>query len=136
MERAGGLLIAHFAYSALMGNARREVLEQARLMLASECSVRDYVAGEVSPLLQENPRHRVRFLPQTIPFYGATTTFHLLHEHYPDYSYKEAALNPTNPEDRASDWEADIIHQLRDHPELNEMNGERETPMGRMLYAA
>jgi HAMP domain-containing protein len=133
---AGGLLIAHFAYSALIGNARREVLDEARLMLASERSVRDYVAGEVSPLLQENPRHRVRFLPQTIPFYAATATFRLLREHYPDYSYKEAALNPTNPEDRASDWEADIIHHLRDHPELKEVNSERETPMGRTLYAA
>ena len=132
----GGLLIAHIAYSSLIGNARREVLEEAQLMLANARSVREYVATDISPLLQENPRHRVRFLPETIPFYGATTTFNLLRKQYPDYSYKEAALNPTNPEDRATDWEADIIHQLRDHPDVKEMSGERETPVGPALYIA
>jgi HAMP domain-containing protein len=132
----GSLLIAHFAYSSLIGNARREVLEEAQLMLANASSVREYVAGDISPLLQENPRHRVRFLPETIPFYGATTTFNFLRKQYPDYSYKEAALNPTNLEDRAADWEADIIHQLRDHPDVKEMSGERETPVGPALYIA
>ena len=52
---------------------------------------RDYV-----PRLSRCCNHPpVHFLPETIPFYGSTTTFHLLREHYPDYSYKEAALNPT-----------------------------------------
>jgi hypothetical protein len=93
----GGLLIAQFAYSFLFGNARREVLQEAQLMMASANSVRDYTANDLSPLLQQNPRHRVRFLAETIPFYAATTTFNNLRKNYPDYTYKEAALNPTNP---------------------------------------
>ncbi len=133
---AGGLLIAQFAYSFLIGNARREVLEEAELMIASATSVRDYTATDLSPLLQQNPRHRVRFLAETIPFYGATTTFNNLRKNYPDYSYKESALNPTNPDDRASDWESDIIHNLRDHPNETEKVGERETPNGMSLYLA
>ena len=32
---------------------------------------------------------------------------------YPDYSYKEAALNPTNPRNRAVDWESDIVNTFR-----------------------
>ena len=32
---------------------------------------------------------------------------------HPDYTYKEAALNPTNPADRALDWEADFINNFR-----------------------
>lgn len=133
---AGGFLIAQFAHSYLIGNARNEVQAQERLMMDSARSVRDYTSTEISPLLQENPRHRVRFLPQTVPFYGASTTFAKLRKDYPDYAYKEAALNPTNPEDRATGWEADIIDWLRDHREEREKAGQRNTPMGPALYLA
>ena len=132
----GGLLIAQFASQFLMGNARGEVIDQAKLMMASAQSVRDYTSERLSPLLQQNPRHRVRFLPETIPFFGATTTFNNLRKQYPAYSYKEAALNPTNPEDRAADWEADIIRDLRDHPGETERSGDRATAMGPALYLA
>lgn len=133
---AGGFLISQFAYSFLIGNARREVLEQARLMMASANSVRDYTANDLSPLLQQNPRHRVRFLAETVPAHGATTTFNNLRKDYPDYSYREATLNPTNLEDRASDWEADIIRYLRDHPDETQRTGERETPNGPSVFIA
>lgn len=133
---AGGFLIAQLSYSFLIDNARREVLQEAQLMIASASSVRDYISDDISPLLQENPRHRVHFLPETIPFFGATNTFNRLRKHYPDYTYKEAALNPTNPEDRASDWETDIIDELRDHPEEKQTVGVRETPSGPSLYLA
>lgn len=132
----GGFLISQLAHSYLIGNARDEVLNQERLMMASARAVRDYTAIEISPLLRENPRHRVRFLPETIPFYGAATTFAKLRKDYPDYSYKEAALNPTNPEDRATGWEVDIIDWLRDHRDENEKSGQRNTPMGPALYLA
>lgn len=133
---AGGLVIAQFAYSFLIGNARGEVMRQAQLMMASTNSVRDYTARDLSPLLQQNPRHKVRFLPETIPFYGATSTFNNLRKDYPDYSYKEAALNPTNLEDRASNWEADIIDELRNHPNETQAVGNRSTPSGLSLYLA
>ena len=133
---AAGLLIAQFAYSFLIRNARREVLAQAELMVAGTRAVRDYTADDLSPLLQQNPRHKVRFLAETIPFFAATTTFNMVRKSYPEYSYKEATLNPTNLEDRASDWEADVIHELRDHPEQQQVVGERDTPSGQALYLA
>jgi len=132
----GGVAIAKFSYSFLMGNARREVLAQAQLMMASAKAVRDYTADDLSPLLQQNPRHKVHFLAETIPFYGATTTFNALRKSYPDYTYKEAALNPTNLEDRAADWEADVIRGFRDHPETKQIINEREAESGRSLYIA
>jgi HAMP domain-containing protein len=133
---AGGLLIALAAYAFLIGNARREVLAEAELMMASATSVRDYTSSDLSPLLEQNPRHRVHFLAETVPAYGATATFKNLRVKYPDYTYKEATLNPTNPEDRAADWEADIIHNLRDHPGQRQTTGERSTPNGPSLYLA
>jgi len=133
---AGGFLIAQFAYSFLIGNARREVMEQAQLMMASANSVRDYTTNDLKPLLEQNPRHRVRFLAETVPAHGALTTFTNLRKNYPDYSYREATLNPTNLEDRASDWEADIIRYLRDHPDETERIGDRETANGPAVFLA
>ncbi|HEX3893449.1 MAG TPA: DUF3365 domain-containing protein [Terracidiphilus sp.] len=133
---AGGFLISQVARSYLIGNASEVVQAQERLMMASAQSVRDYTSDEVSPLLQQNPRHKVRFLPETVPSYGATTTFAKLRKYYPDYAYKEAALNPTNPEDRATGWETDIIDWLRDHRDDRERTGQRNTPMGPALYLA
>ena len=133
---ACGLAIAWFAHGYLIDTARAEVEGQERLMMAGAAAVRDYTATDISPLLQQNPHHRVRFLAETIPFYGATTTFARLRHEYPDYSYKETALNATNPEDRASTWQADIIDWLRDHPDQWERTGERETPMGPALFLA
>ncbi len=133
---AGALLISHFAYAFLIGNARNQVLHEAQLMLANAQSVRDYIAKDISPLVEENPRHEVSFLPEAVPFFGATVTFNNLRKSYPQYTYKEAALNPTNPEDRAADWESDIIHHLRDQNADGQDSGVRETPNGPALFVA
>ncbi len=132
----GGVAIAMVAYSFLVSNAQREVLDQAELMMASAKSVRDYTSVDLSPLLTQVPSHQVHFIPETVPAFGATTTFNKLREHYPQYMYKEATLNPTNLEDRATDWEADVVHFLRDHPDQTQSTGERDGAMGRSLYLA
>src|SRR5581483_6131170 len=133
---AGALLISHFAYVFLIGNARNQVLNEAKLMLASAQSIRDYIAKDVSPLVEENPRHEISFLPEAVPFFGATATFNNLRKSYPQYTYKEAALNPTNLEDRAADWESDIIHHLRDQNADGQDWGVRQTPNGPALFVA
>ena len=54
-----------------------------------------------------------KFLPQSVPAFAATEIMHLLRKKYPDYAYKEAALNPTNPRNKAVDWESDILNTFR-----------------------
>ena len=76
------------------------------------------------------------FHPQSVPAFAATEIFTYLREKYPEYDYKEATLNPTNPRDRATDWEADIVNQFRKNPALPEFMGQRETPTGDSLYLA
>jgi Protein of unknown function (DUF3365)/HAMP domain len=132
----GGLIISQVLYSFLINNARREVMEDAQLMMASAKSVRDYTASDLAPLLEKNPQHRIRFLAETVPAFGAVTTFNNLRRQYPDYTYREATLNPTNPEHRAADWEADVIGYFRDHPDQKQMTGVRDTAMGPSLYLA
>jgi HAMP domain-containing protein len=132
----GMYLISHFAYEFLMGNAREQVLQQANLMAASASATKDYTEEKVSPILERTPQHNSDFLAQTIPFSAATVTFKYLRTAYPDYVLREAALNPTNLDDRAADWEADLIHYFRDNPGQTQHVGERDTPTGRVLYVA
>src|SRR5262249_47398764 len=76
------------------------------------------------------------FLPQSLPAFAATETFNALREQHPEYAYKEAVLNPTNPRDKALDWEADIISEFRNDPQLKDFRGARDTPIGQALYLA
>jgi len=131
-----GFVIAHLAYQFLMRNAWTQVLQQAELMMASAKSTRDYTSEQVKPLLLKNPEHETTFLPQTVPAFAATTQFNAMRKSYPDYSYREATLNPTNLIDRAEDWEADIVRYFADHPNEKKVVGQRETPTGRYLYLA
>jgi protein-histidine pros-kinase len=55
---------------------------------------------------------------------------------YPEYAYKEATLNPTNPRDHATDWEVDVVNGFRQNPTRVEFTGERDTPEGRSLFLA
>jgi len=127
--------IAGYAcWAILEANGRREVLAEAGLMMDSAVAIRAYTAAEVLPLLE--PQMRESFPPQSVPFYAATQNFLKLRERHPDFTYKEATLNPTNPRDRAADWEADIIQRFRNDPHANEVFGDRETPMGKSLYLA
>jgi len=71
-----------------------------------------------------------------VPAYSATEIFNMLRETHPEYSYKEATLNPTNPRDRTVDWEADVVNAFRNDPKLPEIIGERDAPLGRALYLA
>jgi protein-histidine pros-kinase len=79
---------------------------------------------------------KYEFRPQSVPAYAATEQLNDLRKKFADYSYKEATLNPTNPRDRVTDWEGDIVNQLRQNPERQEIVGERETLTGRALYLA
>ncbi len=127
--------IAHEVCASLQqAEARREVLGTAGLMIDSALASRAYTADEIDPLLVAHMQDG--FPPQSIPFYAATQTFAALRKLHPDFTYKEATLNPTNPRDRATDWEADIIDQFRNHPASQQLAGERATPMGRSLYLA
>ncbi|HEY1986682.1 MAG TPA: DUF3365 domain-containing protein [Terracidiphilus sp.] len=132
----GIYLISHFAYNFLMDDARQQVLQQAQLMAASASATLKYTDEEVSPILEKTPQHSANFLAQTIPFYAANTTFKNVRASYTDYVMREAALNPTNLDDRATEWEVDLINYFRNNPSEKQHVGERATPTGQVLYVA
>ena len=131
---AGALTAALVASQVLRSHARQEAFAAAGLMMDGAIAVRAYTSAEIVPLL--NAQMRSEFLPQSVPSYAATQNFLKLRDNHPDYSYKEATLNPTNPRDRAADWESDLIQRFRNDRVLGELSGERDTPTGRSLYLA
>ena len=122
------------AYGVLQSNAREEVLRTGRLMMEAATASRDYTTAHIKPLLETQLKYV--FLPETVPAFAATEQFNELRKKHEDFGYKEAVLNPTNPRDRASDWEADVIAKFAQSPKTQELYGERDTPIGRSLYVA
>lgn len=118
----------------LQKNARDEIVLNARLVMESALATRAYTSTQVGPLLQTQMKYN--FLPQSVPAYSATEVFNGLRKSFPDYAYKEATLNPTNPRNRANDWEADIVNQFRNTADKPEVVGERDTPNGKSFFIA
>lgn len=118
----------------LQKQAQEEILGGARLMLEQALAVRVYTSTQITKLLEE--QLKAEFLPQSIPSYSATEVLATVRSKHPEYAYKEATLNPTNPRDRAQGWEVDIVNAFRNDAELKEVVGQRDTPTGRSLYVS
>jgi len=131
---AGLVITGYIFHAILQDNAKREVISNASLMMEAALAARGYTISEIKPLLVDKLDQQ--FLPQTVPSYAATQNFNRLRQTHPEYFYKEATLNPTNPRDRSTEWETDIIEQFRNNGETKEIIGERMTPTGPSLYLA
>jgi HAMP domain-containing protein len=131
---AGLAAAGYVSWTLLQKNARDEVVQNARLVMETALSTRAYTSSQLRPLLETQMKYT--FLPQTVPAYSATEVLNGLRKSFPEYRYKEAVLNPTNPRNRAADWEADIVNQFRNGPERAEIVGERDTPAGGAFYIA
>ena len=130
-----GLAIATFlGWEITSEEAKRQMLNEATLIMRTGTAIRGYTQNEIKPLI--NDQLAVRFLPHSVPSFSAQTVLHQVQKDFPDYSYKEAALNPTNPSDRATNWEADVISAFQRDPKLNEFVGVRDTPTGQFLTFA
>lgn len=130
----GFYVLSTLTHTTLQENAKVDIVTRAGLMMDSAGAVRAYTVEEIKPLLVTQLRHK--FLPQSVPAYAATQAFMRLQKHNPDYSYKEATLNPTNPVNRAVDWESDVIQMFRNSDKLDEFVGVRDTPGGRSQFLA
>ena len=104
----GLAVTAWSSWTILQANAREEIAERAGLMMEAALATRSYTITEIAPLVRPH----------------MTQSFHA------------QTLNPTNPRDRATDWEADIVTAFRNDESLHEITGVRDTPTGPSLYLA
>jgi protein-histidine pros-kinase len=120
-----------FLYKVTNDEARNAVLREASLLMDAASATRTYTVEEITPLLEE--QSKLRFLPHTIPSWAAQTNMRHSLKQLPGYAYKEPSLNPTNPADRATDWEADIIGEFTRDQDLKEHVSTRESALGPVL---
>ena len=121
-----GLGLAGFvAYEILSKNAQEDSLQNARIIMEEASAIRSYTAESIRPLLEQ--QMKVQFLPHSIPSFAAQSNFKLVRQKLPEYTYREPTLNPTNLNDRAVDWEADIINGFRDDATKQEAVITRDT---------
>jgi hypothetical protein len=112
----------------IKGNAKKSFLLGQQQALDAEQQFLASMKGKPDELLDEE------FHPQSVPAFAATEIFAYLREKFPDYFYKEATLNPTNPRDRATDWESDVVNQFRGDSTRAEFIGTRDSSTGTALF--
>src|SRR5258705_4882961 len=123
----------YVSYNLLHKTGREEVRRNAGVMLEAALSMRQYTVRQVRDKLAQKEDE---FLPQSVPAFAATEVMNQVRKKYPDYAYKEAALNPTNPRNRAVEWESDIVNEFRNNSARAEISGTRITPTGMSLFLA
>lgn len=131
---SGIIAATGLTYQAAKSNALQEIENEIAIIRANALAVRQYTSTGVKPLLSDG--NDILFLPHTVPSFSAQTVFSYFSSSFPDYYYKEAALNPTNPDDLAEDWEADLINQLRDDQSLDRISIIRDTDAGKVFAVA
>ena len=123
-----------YAYRLTSDNALQQITDQADLIMQEALAVRSYTVNEIRPLLKQN--NDGLFHPQTVPAYSATQVANLLRKSRPDYFYKEAVFNPTNPRDKANLQEVAIINGFIDNPALKKQVGDIIINQQKSLYIA
>lgn len=117
---------SYFAYIAARANAVAEIENEIAIIRGNALAVRTYTSTGVAPLLAAD--NDILFLPHRVPSFSAQAVFANFQTRFPEYYYKEAALNPTNPDDLAEPWEAALIEQLRANPALDRVTITRDDP--------
>lgn len=131
MFAIGLTAIGVVADRVLQQQALNETRHDADVLLNAAAAMQNYTAQHITPLLATQIKYS--FVPESVPAYSAIEMLNSLQSVFPNFSYKSAMLNPTNPRDRPTDWESEVIAHLHDHPELKEATGERRTPGGEQL---
>ena len=116
----------------------REVADKAFLIIETMNSVRNYTSSQVKPELASRLATEAYFIPETVPAYSAREVFEGLRKQpeYQNFLYKEATLNPTNPRDRANQFETGITQQFRQDKQLKEQTGFHTDANGKFYYIA
>ncbi|MGI4765166.1 MAG: c-type heme family protein [Janthinobacterium lividum] len=122
------------SYTLEYRQAQAEVNEKSRVLLEMGLAMRSYTSQQIAPLVTELGFKE--FHPQMVPSYGAQTTLATLRQRFPDFYYREASLNPTAIEDRATDWEVGLLRAFQTDPELKELSGETGRAEAQRFYIA
>ncbi|MEO1395917.1 MAG: DUF3365 domain-containing protein [Cyanobacteria bacterium J06634_5] len=138
-----GSALTVFTFSRhLNRQAEQAVKERAEILISTLQATRDYTQKRIQPALAENnPQGLGNFRPEAIPNFAARSIFSAFREQDPafqDFSYKEAALNPTNPDDLVDGFESQVFNQFKTlaSPEGRVLSGYRTRNGKKLFYLA
>ncbi|MBD2090953.1 DUF3365 domain-containing protein [Microcoleus sp. FACHB-1515] len=135
----GGIVVSGITLSSAMQNkAESEITTKARILTETMNSVRDYTSQNVVPYLSEQLATEAVFVREAVPAFAAREVFERFRQqgNYRNFLYKEAALNPTNPRDKADEFETQLVQEFRAQPHLKEKSGYRSLDGKNLFYIA
>jgi signal transduction histidine kinase/CheY-like chemotaxis protein/HPt (histidine-containing phosphotransfer) domain-containing protein len=113
--------------------------EQARnragMVLSFGEACRDYARNTLAPAVRKSGAKEMVFEAESATFV-ARGTFAELKQRAPGYSFREASLNPLNPENRADEEEEKLIRWFQAKPEEKELAGFRTRDGHEEFYVA
>lgn len=124
------------ANSFLQEENEARVHDLAELMAETATATRQYAEQQIKPAISKLQKRESTFLAASVPTYSVIQVFQYLHKANPQYSYKDAMLNPTNPADRATGWEADVINAFRNDQSLDILSRSRLSAVGSSYFVA
>jgi signal transduction histidine kinase/CheY-like chemotaxis protein len=135
----GGIIISGFTLSSAMrSKAEDEVATKTSILTQVMNSVRNYTDKNIQPLLNDKVETEERFVAEVVPAFSANQVFKNFktNPEYSNFSYKEATLNPTNPDDKVDEFEKVIVEKFRAQPALKNTNGYRFKNGEQFFYIA
>ena len=122
-------------YRLVISVAEESVTSNGLLLLHTMNAVRSYTSHQVNPLLAPEMQAQGKFIPESVPAFSARSVLGNLRGDtgYQNYSYKEAAVNPTAPQDRADAFETDILMRFQQDRKLSQQSGFR-TLDGQLVF--
>ena len=128
-------IVAVVFYRHALVQAEGEAMREARMLLGVATAARAHTSEQVTPLINRLPPDA--FHPESVPAHAAQNIIKRFNGDFPEYTYREKALNPTNLDDLPASWEVDVIQAFRGDPALQELSGVRQAEDGHdILYIA
>jgi HAMP domain-containing protein len=130
-----GVSIAGYtSYRLEARHAHDEVKQKADMLLETALAVRGYTVDEVAPILRA--MQGAEFHAAQVPSFAAQDAIRRLTSKFPEYKYRESALNPSNVNDRANEWEVGLLRTFKASPDQKELTGETGSGQDRHFYVA
>lgn len=124
-------LVIGFNYFLLKANAEREILKQADLLASTMEATRNYVVKYTTPILEREVPGKFIVQGMADSFVN-DVIFSTIEKDHPNYSYKNAALNPLNLKNKADIFEEQKINEFNDDLIKDEWRGFMDKPTGKV----
>ncbi|BDA73431.1 sensor protein [Rivularia sp. IAM M-261] len=134
-----GIFIGGLSLSkALENKAQIEMTYRAQLAMQLVNAVKNYTSNDIAPLLASVTNPESRFFPETVPSLSGRRVFERFKQDwkYKDLIYKDAALNPTNPHDKADLFEANLVEKFEQNRDTKNFSGFRSVKGEQLFYSA